>query len=948
MNYIMSDLQYLYKLITMKKNSPFQSRKFKHLIFSVISMVLMLAGMYPVMAQTPYTADDFRWEYSADASTCENNGRIICLVINTVTGDTLNFVQGANPSDGGVCEMPDGTRFELGSFQFRVEGSTEDFMSSPTSTTTASFAPGVYEVKWSAQMYNVGEVVPVPIGVSTTTLVEVQNAYLPSTLNLVGQAIAENSEMYGGRPSLPGQNTGRIQFQVSNPNFPLHFVITDSQNDIVLDKVLNGPMYSGTDAHRYDFATYYTFDSLAVGSYSLLLEDGCQKTNPKYAFDIRAVRAPMLTDIHFGASAPNYTDSNIVHFYSARLSVDADVWDYLESAYRGFLQYRVCYGDIDTSDWKPFPIIFDQLTRNSDYSYYVNYTIYDTAHNMSSYCPLYGKYLTFQYRCTLPGQTDTITRYTQILEKFEPSVSTYDSVRYNQNEVVYDACSYRIPSVHEYTAKNRYSYTGSWYEYMTSSIPYSSTTTAACFTGPFTWKMIDTLTQETVKTQRTNYYWDSWEIRKSDMEALYGSISDTTITFPVKIVVTDAKNCSVVTYPNVTMYDRTRSAEADRGVGCDYTQWIDEYSTGYDMYRCCQAPTGIRIYEVISNNTFGNNESGLLAMPDPNRFKYMRDGMKIKVTRSPYENKYNFTATYSFDRNEWDVEWENEDHGDVTISVYERNESWNYLFGITMEENCFPYGDYGYSFLTACDTVNSSYRYYYGKQVIERTEDLSFTAEQNCMEMYIQLTGGQFSRVKLGADVNDPMQADEVWLDNPYDLNTYVKVLGDSTGHDNRDYRVSDHPTIRLTKPGTYTLRMYTLDTSLYCRTDYFDTIITYESGVLYYEQNPTAFVCDAGGNTKGFVFCKAAGGMAPYTYTLYNANNELLGTNQTGEFLNLPDVHQNDHLTLYVSDVCGWNSTDSSIVMRDFKSSIVVWYNDESGDHQTSGPSATLKAVTK
>lgn len=894
MNYIMSDLQYLYKLITMKKIHLSNQEKFKHLIFSVISMALMLAGMYPVMAQSPYghTADDFRWEYSTDASTCENNGRIICLVINTVTGDTLNFVQGANPSDGGVCEMPDGTRFELGSFQFRVEGSTEDFMSSPTSTTTASFAPGVYEVKWSAQMYNVGEIVPVPIGVSTTTLVEVQNAYLPSTLNLVGQAIAENSEMYGGRPSLPGQNTGRIQFQVSNPNFPLHFVITDSQNDIVLDKVLNGPMYSGTDAHRYDFATYYTFDSLAVGSYSLLLEDGCQKTNPKYAFDIRAVRAPMLTDIHFSASAPNYTDSNIVHFYSARLSVDADVWDYLESAYRGFLQYRVCYGDIDTSDWKPFPIIFDQLTRNSDYSYYVNYTIYDTAHNMSSYCPLYGKYLTFQYRSTLPGQTDTITRYTQILEKYWAAIETYDSVRYNQNEVVYDACSYRIPSVHEYTAKNRYSYTGSWNEYMTSSIPYSSTTTAAFFTGPFTWKMIDTLTQETVKTQRTNYYWDSWEIRKSDMEALYGSISDTTITFPVKIVVTDAKNCPVITYPNVTMYDRTRSAEAYRGVGCSYSQWIDEYSTGYDMYRCCQAPTGIRIYEEISNNTFGNNESGLLAMPDPNRFKYMRDGMQIKVTRSPYENKYNFTATYSFDRNEWDVVWENEDHGDVVTSVYEQNYQWGYYFGITVEENCFPYGDYEWSFLTACDTVNSSYRYYYGKEVIERTEDLSFTAEQNCMEMYIQLTGGQFSRVKLGADVDDPMQADEVWLDNPHELNTYVKVLGDSTGHDNRDYRVSDHPTIRLTKPGTYTLRMYTLDTSLYCRTDYFDTIITYESGVLYYEQNPTAFVCDAGGNTKGFVFCKAAGGMAPYTYTLYNANNELLGTNQTGEFLNLPDVH--------------------------------------------------------
>ena len=413
---------------------------------------------------------------------------------------------------------------------------------------------------------------------------------------------------------------------------------------------------------------------------------------------------------------------------------------------------------------------------------------------------------------------------------------------------------------------------------------------------------------------------------------------------------TDAKNCPVATQPDVIMYDHVTPADAHREVSCTYSQYIDEYSnyTGYDMYRCCQSPTGLHIYERIENNTFYNNVNGLLAMPDPNRFKYMRDGMQIKVTRSPYENKYNFTATYSFDRNEWDVVWENEDHGDVVTSVYENNNSWDYDFGITVEEDCFPYGDYEWSFLTACDTVSRTYRYPYGKEVIERTEDLSFTAEQNCMEMYIELTGGQFSRVKLGADVNDPMQADEVWLDNPFNLNTYVKVLGDSTGHDNRDYRVSDHPIIRLTKPGTYTLRMYTLDTSFYCRAEYFDTTVTYESGVLYYEQNPTAFVCDAGGETKGFVFCKSAGGMAPYTYSLYNADNVLLGTNHDGEFLNLTGVQQNDRLTLYVTDSCGWSSIDSSIVMRDFKSSIVVWYNDESGDHQTSGPSTALKSVAK
>ena len=211
-------------------------------------------------------------------------------------------------------------------------------------------------------MYNVGESVPVAIGIDTTDLVEVKNAYHPSILNLVGQSTAESSVMYGGRPSLPGQSTGRVQFQVSNANFPLHFTITDSENETVFETVMSGPMYSGNDAHRYDFATYYTFDSLAAGNYSLLMEDGCGRSNPSYAFDIREVRAPILTEIHFDNDPPTYRDSNVVHFYSARLSVDADVWDYLYGAYQGYLQYRVCYGDIDTSNWKPFPIDLNQLT----------------------------------------------------------------------------------------------------------------------------------------------------------------------------------------------------------------------------------------------------------------------------------------------------------------------------------------------------------------------------------------------------------------------------------------------------------------------------------------------------------------------------------------------------------------------------------------------------------
>ena len=426
-----------------------KSIKFKLVLLSI---VITLVQMRPVFAQHTYTPGDFQWSYGSVASTCDNDGRLIYTIIDKITGDTLNFV-------GGQCELPDGARIEGASFQYlEAESSSESFYSSQSSVTTASIAPGVYKMKWSAQLYNAGSNLPVAIGTSDVTQVEVENNYTPSVLNMVGQSTAENSEMYGGRPSLPGKKTGRIQFQVTDANFPLHFVITDSGNGTVLDTVMHEAMYSGTEAHRYDFATYYTFDSLAAGSYSLLLEDGCQHANPVYAFDIREVRAPILTDIYFGTGAPSYRDSNTFYFYSARLSVDADVWDYLSSAYSEYLQYRVCYGDLDTSAWKPFPIYYNQLYRNSDYSYNTNYDIYDTIHSLSSYCSLYGKYLTFQYRCTLPGQEDTITRYTYILGKYYGSIDTYDSISYNQNNVVYNACSYHIPEVHEYTARNSFSY----------------------------------------------------------------------------------------------------------------------------------------------------------------------------------------------------------------------------------------------------------------------------------------------------------------------------------------------------------------------------------------------------------------------------------------------------------------------------------------------------------
>ena len=205
-------------------------RKYNCLIFSIVIMIMLLVQVNRAFAQHTYTAADFQWSYSSVASTCDNNGRIVYNVVDKITGDTLNFV-------GGQCLLPDGARIEGASFQYQEVGSSnESFYSSSSSVTTASIAPGLYKVKWSAQLYNAGSNLPVAIGTPDITQVEVENYYSPSVLNLVGQSIAESSEMYGGRPSLPGKSTGRIQFQVTNANFPLHFVINNSRNETVLDQ----------------------------------------------------------------------------------------------------------------------------------------------------------------------------------------------------------------------------------------------------------------------------------------------------------------------------------------------------------------------------------------------------------------------------------------------------------------------------------------------------------------------------------------------------------------------------------------------------------------------------------------------------------------------------------------------------------------------------------------
>ena len=856
------------------------------------------------------------WHVQIDVleATCLNNGGVQFYLL-TDNGDVIDIdIDNKKPYDAGI---------NLSEIKFYHQSLTnlEDTVTYYSTNPRLFLTPGTYRVGVQAQCYNGGDGSGAYTPLSYEQTIEVVGSYTVPTVSILAN-IASSSWACGNRPTVPGDSTGRIQLRISGGSLPYTIVLVNSDNqDTVETRTVTRAENNGTNPNAANYREYFTFDNLPAASYRFYFADACdfRDTATSLSWTVEDAQAPMLLGADFHATSTRYTnygtiysDSNVVEFYNVHLS-EGDLTDYLYNDYAQHVQYRVCYGTADTSDWKAFPM--NNLQKLNDKSYNLNNYLYDTAQHLGSYCEFLGQNLTLQYRNTLPGQEDIISLYTAPIENRINRNHRY-AEDVNYTGTWYDSCTFHIPGVHQYT--NYY------YYYQTNCSGYDLTQTpetypwtcVSFYTYPIYYEIIDN-NDNTIVADAIIENGNNWNVTKAMFEDHFGPIS-ATMVFPATVRITDAKGCVYSRTENIMIYN-----EIDTLDGNSHMYYYNHhYDLNEEAAHCCQSLKGFYITERFSSES----ENTHLPNPIPQRFKQTRDGAQFQLIKSPRNNKYNFTATYHFDTDEWEiVRADMTNTAEITPKLIES--STEYQWGLSVNDYCLPYGYYDFLYITDCDTQSRRVYYTSTPSYEYRYEYTlpSYTSYQECDNYFITMQTGEYRRLQIGSDTEDPLQPEKVMSETV--LNTYFKIInGPQGGYPTDDFRVGS--TIRLTVPGTYTLRMYTPDTSVYCRAPYYDTTITYIGGTVSFNY-AYAYVCDAD-STVGFFYCQAMDGMAPYHYSLYaltNMEGGLLEENNTGSFKGLSNIHVGDMMSLGVGDACG-RSYYVNITVTDLSSSRLAWFD--------------------
>ena len=775
---------------------------------------------------------------------------------------------------------------------------------------------GTYTVGAQAQCYMGGAGEGAFRTLDTNCQVTIYGSYTVPEIFVLAN-IATSSRSSGNRPTLPCGATGRIQLKITGGSFPYTVKLFDAHSStLVREVVFTSRQSSGIDPNMANYRDYYTIDDLEAGDYHIEFTDACdfQSTASSLSWTVEDVNPPMLTDAYmYTYNWDNLSSYNTIRFYQAYFT-EGDMADYLQDMYAEHLQYRVCYGTVDTSDWKPFPL--QNLRQRNDKTYELNEHFFDSAPHVTKYCQLNNQILTLQFRNNFCNQDTIINRYTGKFKTSDGDDSYSMWYSYQHAEDVdysgtwYDSCTYHIPSVRDYTDYYYQYWNGYTYSLISENHPnnvwYSSFATA-----PYTFVMTDTRDNREIKRETMGNR-NAFTVYKSDFEGVYGEISDTTIDIPVKVVMTDAKGCQWTNTYTVSIRDNTDTLDGNF--------YLSSYSYYYsEAQYCCQEPSYFQIYERSSSD----GTTPHLPNPIPALFKQTRDGAQFKCVRSPRGNKYNFTATYDYGTDSWTVVKDSVTNN-AEITPYIIDEQNQYRWGLQVSDYCLPQGYYEFEYTTDCRTQN--YRIWHGgtERRFVYTEP-SFSFDQECDNYYINLTGGQFQRQQIGTNTNLSTQPEQI--SNTENLNTYFRIVdGPQGGYPTADYRVGS--TIRLSSPGTYTLRMFTPDTTYYCRAPYFDTTFSYTGGSVSFDY-AVSYVCDVD-STVGYIYSQAKDGMAPYVYTLYSQpamGGQVIASNDNGSFRGIPNIRVGDILSLQVEDACG-RSFYLDMTVSDLAQSQLAWFD--------------------
>ena len=704
-----------------------------------------------------------------------------------------------------------------------------------------------------------------------------------------------NMERSGWRPSFMCADMGRIQLQITQGSFPYEVTILDDQLDTIRHSFFHHRVNSGNNTIYANYRDYYTFDSLAVGTYSIIVSDSCGYVIP-LSFTV-----PDAEPIRYFALAPTSIsecpNGTVIPFeLERRYDLGAnEMWNnynfpYLDS----ILLYRFVNPENDTTEWRH--VI---STYSSSWV-----TLYDT---IPTYCEI--------FRDTIKVQLYDLCHDTLMTYQFRflPLFSLIDST---VTVHIYDSTIYDICATHLQDGISTQSY---WIG--------GDTWNSA---GSYLYGGGSYVRDVPIRYYRCPLSYNIWSLPDSTL--LGHSESDeftglgAWVTFSVDtsvqvhVSVTDADGCEVAAKDTTLDYHPTSLD--------DLHPWFECHNEIDDNggEQCCD------------ERYLWIQEHGV----DANSFRW---NMTLRLIESPLYNHFNFTAIRQ--EGMWNVTFDDSDNHSSYVD-FSYPDGWK---ATIRDSVCLPPGRYIFEVTTDCgvDTVTKEWAgFYYGTH--EFTSAPQYEIEQFCDHVVVTQTSmgieSQIYFIDPYISNDEPIQTDCEYTHNCY-TTSGITSTKDEFGRNVLVFSV----------PGTYPFITYSYNRphSYY---DPYHFIMRCSDYVYYYDtitvnfpyldlNKASALLCEPLSPT-GIVFAQAENGNEPYTYTLYdqwNSAGNVIATNSTGFFDNVP-MTVGQHFTLQVTDSCS-TSLSVNLTAAVLSHGNLLWEEDADSGPYCSGDTIRLTTLS-
>ena len=773
------------------------------------------------------------------------------------------------------------------------------------------------DIMLTAGTYNVGVRVNIPaqsggyVLVDTTIYnVQISTSYdhlEASVLSNLALGNADGMERYGYRPAFDCADIGRIQLQITNGAFPYEVSILDEQQVMIRHAVFQHRVNNGNYYQYANYRDYYTFDSLAAGSYSILVSDSCGYT---VTLSFIVPNAEPTRYLALVTSENSYhPEETVIPFVIERrygTGYGGFPWYNYSAPYiDSIIPYRFINPGSDTTEWRTIVSPVSYVSTIGTWSY-----IYDT---ISNYCVIFNDTVRMQIHDLCHDTLMTFTFY------FLPQFGLHDTMEivHLGDSIIHDTCAtylqngfstqiYRIEG-DTWTDAGKTIYGGSYY---VSWIPF--------------------------RYHRYPLSYDVWSLPDSTLlghsESNEFTGLGTWVSFPVDtsvsvhISITDSLGCQLAEKDTVLVY---HSTPVD-----SLLFWFETHNDIDDdgWEHCCdQRYLWIQEHGVDAN-TFRRN-------------------MTLHLFESPLYNSLNFTAVRQ--EGVWTVTFEDTNNHSTYVE-FSYEDGWR---ATIQDSECLPPGRYKFEVITDCgtDTITKEWAGYYYDS-LSFASSPQYEMHQVCDQMVVtQVSTGLENYVYY---IDPSISNDSIIQENC----DHSLSLSSSGSISSTTDPLTGNKVLTFSVPGTYylTTTSYNYPPSYFYQ--YHDIMWCHPNGTSFVDAYDTitvtfsyldfdlaaALLCDSTSVT-GMVTAQAVNGNAPYTYTLYdqwNATGTVIATNSTGFFDNVP-MTEGQHFSVQVTDSC-MNSFSVNVSASVLTSGNLLWEQGaNAGALHCAGDTVHLTAFT-